>query len=215
MPRRARLLTRLDSTRQILDNIHARLAEASLRNVDIGPAGEWLLDNFHVVQEHVREVHQSLPRDFYRELPELASGPLTGYPRVYEIAITLISHTEGRIDLENVDLFVDAFQEVVVLSIGELWAIPAMLRLGLIESIRRMSLRTAERLDEVEAADQWIERIQDAHNREPHAVGRTLADFVGSRSPRSSSRASSPGCGSPAGRFRRSSGWSSGSPTKA
>ncbi len=180
MPRRARLLTRLDSTRQILDNIHARLAEASLRSVDIGPAGEWLLDNFHVVQEHVREVHQSLPRDYYRELPQLAAGPLAGYPRVYEIAITLISHTEGRIDLENVDLFVDAFQEVVVLSIGELWAIPAMLRLGLIESIRRMSLRTAERLDEVEAADRWIERIQDAHRRDPDAVGETLAEFVGS-----------------------------------
>jgi cyclic beta-1,2-glucan synthetase len=173
-------LTRLDATRQILDSIHARLAEASLRNVDIGPAGEWLLDNFHIVQEHVREVHQSLPRDYYRELPQLASGTLIGYPRVYEIAITLISHTEGRIDLENVDLFVDAFQEVVVLSIGELWAIPAMLRLGLIESIRRMALRTVERLDEVEAAEQWIERIQEAHGHDPDAVGQTLADFVGS-----------------------------------
>ena len=77
-----------------------------------GPPGEWLLDNFHVVQEHIREVRESLPRGYYRELPELAGGGLAGYPRVYELAITLISHTEGRIDLENVDLFVEAFQRV-------------------------------------------------------------------------------------------------------
>ena len=87
-------------------------------------------------------MRESLPRGYYRELPELASGPLAGYPRVYELAMTLISHTEARIDLENVELVVCAFQEVAPLSIGELWAVPAMLRLGLIESVRRMALRT-------------------------------------------------------------------------
>ena len=102
--RRTPLLARLDETRRILDDAHARLAAAADRGVDVGPAGEWLLDNYHVVQEHIREVRESLPRGYYRELPELASGPLAGYPRVYELAITLISHTEGRIDLDNVDL---------------------------------------------------------------------------------------------------------------
>ncbi|MEZ0336228.1 MAG: hypothetical protein ACAI18_19725, partial [Gemmatimonadales bacterium] len=66
---------------------------------DIGPAGEWLLDNYHVVVEHIGEVRESLPRGYYRQLPELRAGPLSGYPRVYELAITLISHSEGRIDL--------------------------------------------------------------------------------------------------------------------
>ena len=117
---------------------------------DVGPAGEWLLDNYHVVQEHIREVRESLPRGYYRELPELAAGALAGYPRVYELAITLIAHTEGRVDLDNVTNFVQAFQQVSPLTIGELWAIPAMLRLGLIENVRRMALRTVQRLDEVE-----------------------------------------------------------------
>ncbi|HEV8149430.1 MAG TPA: hypothetical protein VGP61_04530, partial [Gemmatimonadales bacterium] len=141
-PRPARLLNRLDATRGILASAHARLSTASLQGSDIGPAGEWLLDNYYVVQEHVREVHESLPRDYYRELPELAGGPLAGYPRVYELVITLISHTEGRLDADNVDRFVAAFQERTALSIGELWAVPAMLRLGLLESIRRMALRS-------------------------------------------------------------------------
>ncbi|MGH7497427.1 MAG: GH36-type glycosyl hydrolase domain-containing protein [Gemmatimonadales bacterium] len=172
------LLARLNETRRILDDAHDRLAAAAARNLDVGPAGEWFLDNFHIVQEHIHEVRESLPRGYYQELPELAGGGLSGYPRVYELAITLISHTEGRIDLENVDLFVEAFQRVSPLSIGELWAVPAMLRLGLIESVRRMALRTVQRLDEIELADEWAERILTASEQGASALGRALDAFV-------------------------------------
>jgi cyclic beta-1,2-glucan synthetase len=178
--RRAHLLERLDGTRRILEDVRARLAAAGEREVDVGPAGEWLLDNFHVVREHIREVRESLPRGYYRELPELASGPLTGYPRVYELAITLISHTEGRVEPENLGLFLDAYQQVAPLSIGELWAVPAMLRLGLIENVRRMALRSSERLDEVEAADHWAARIQAASDDGPGSLSAVLNGFVGS-----------------------------------
>ncbi len=146
---------------------------------DVGPAGDWLLDNYHVVQEHITEVTASLPRGYYRELPELSRGTLTGYPRVYELAISLISHTEGRIDLENVDAFVGAFQEISQLSLGELWAIPAMLRLGLLESVRRMALRTVQWLDEVQIADSWAARIQAANAQGSLALGESLREFVG------------------------------------
>ncbi len=115
-----------------------------------------------MVQEHIGEVRESLPRGYYRELPELAAGSLAGYPRVYELAITLISHSEGRVDLDNVSGFVAAFQQVATLTIGELWAIPAMLRLGLIENVRRMALRTVQRLDELEAADAAAARVARA-----------------------------------------------------
>ena len=176
--RRPRLLTRLDETRRILDAAHARLAAAADRDVDVGPAGEWLLDNFHVVQEHIREVRESLPRGYYRELPELAGGALPGYPRVYELAITLISHTEGRIDSGNVDLFVGACQEFTPLSIGELWAMPAMLRLGLLESVRRMALRTVQRLDELESADACAERLVAASRETASVLSTALNEFV-------------------------------------
>ena len=102
---------------------------------------------------------------------------------MYELAITLISHTEGRIDLENVDLFVEAFQRVSPLSIGELWAVPAMVRLGLIESVRRMALRTVQRLDELEAADAWAGRILASSEQGSAALGRALDAFVTSPPP--------------------------------
>ncbi|HET8624273.1 MAG TPA: hypothetical protein VFM14_11965, partial [Gemmatimonadales bacterium] len=183
MQRRPRLLERLDQTRGILDDAHARLAAAAEGEVDVGPAGEWLLDNYHVVQEHIREVRESLPRGYYRELPELTAGPLAGYPRIYELAITLISHSEGRVESGNLDLFVGAFQKVAPLLIGELWAIPAMLRLGLIESVRRMALRTVQHLDELEEADQWSARLVDAAqvgSAELHAV---FNEFVSDHPP--------------------------------
>ena len=151
--RRAGLLVRLDDTASVLAAAHARLSAAAAAGGDVGPAGEWLLDNQHVVAEHVREVRDSLPRGYYAELPQVAGGRLAGHPRVYEIATMLIGHTEGRVDRANVELFVAAFQEVSPLALGELWAVPAMLRLALIESVRRMAVRTLRRLDEVEAAD--------------------------------------------------------------
>jgi cyclic beta-1,2-glucan synthetase len=100
--RRIPLVRRLTRTRRILADAHARLTTASESGADVGPAGEWLLDNYHLMQEHIGEVRESLPRGYYRELPELASGPLAGHPRVYELAITLISHSEGRVDLGNI-----------------------------------------------------------------------------------------------------------------
>ncbi|MGH7648732.1 MAG: hypothetical protein ACREND_11480, partial [Gemmatimonadaceae bacterium] len=181
--RRARLLARLNGTRRILDDARTRLAAEAARDHDVGPTGDLLLDNFFVVREHIQEVHESLPRGYYHELPELASGPLAGYPRVYELAITLIAHTEGRIDLENVDPFVSAFQEVTPLSMGELWAVPAMLRLGLIENVRRMALRTVQRLDEIAEADEWAARIRDASDERPAALESALDSFVASHPP--------------------------------
>ena len=175
---RAPLLARLMHTRVLLDHARDRLAEVTAQKGDVGPAGEWLLDNFHVVREHIREVHESLPRGYYRTLPLLADGPLAGYPRVYELAITLISHTEGRVQLDDVELFVRAFQSVSPLSIGELWAIPAMLRLGCLESVRRMTLRSVQRLDELAEADAWADRMHEAGSDGAKRLRDVVAGFV-------------------------------------
>ena len=83
------------------------------------PSEDWLRDNYHVVQDQVREVRQDLPRKFYLELPKLADGPFAGYPRVYLVARELIAHTAGRLDLETLVDFVSAYQRVAPLSIGE------------------------------------------------------------------------------------------------
>jgi cyclic beta-1,2-glucan synthetase len=170
-------LSRLDETRRIVTAARAVLSADP--KLDVGPAGEWLLDNFHVIEEQLREIRESLPKSYYRELPTLASGLLSGEPRIFELAITLIAHTEGRVALAEIELFVSAVQEVSPLSLGELWALPAMMRLALIENIRRMTLRTVRRLDELEDADEWAARIETASETGERELRETLGAFVG------------------------------------
>jgi len=177
------LLRRLDDTRQVLADVREALADAASRNVDISTAGDWLLDNYYIVEEHMREIRTSLPSSYYQELPKLATGKLRGYPRVYELAIELIAHTEGRLDLENITLFTREYQRVQALRLGELWAVPTMLRLGLVENIRRMALRTAARLAEVENADRWANRLRDASEQSADALSRVLSTFIDSHPP--------------------------------
>ena len=172
------LLRRLDDTRTVLKEIQHALSDAAAHGVDISSAGEWLLDNYYIVQEHMREVRTALPHKYYQELPKLASGTLAGYPRVYELAIELIGHTEGRLDLDNITLFTREFQRVSQLKLGELWAIPTMLRLGLVENIRRMALRTAARLAEVQEADVWATRMRTASADSSDALSQALSTFI-------------------------------------
>ena len=118
--KKAPLLERLQETHEILLDARETLGQAADEGIDVSPAGEWLLDNFYTVEEHIREIRATLPRGYYRELPELASGPLARFPRVYEIAIELIANTEGHLDLANTELFVREYQRVTRLRIGEL-----------------------------------------------------------------------------------------------
>jgi cyclic beta-1,2-glucan synthetase len=177
------LLVRLEDTREVLDRVYHELNSGAERGLDISPAGDWLLDNFYIVQEHIREIRTNLPASYYEELPKLATGALAGYPRAYEVAIELIAHTEGHLDLDNITLFVREYQTVTPLRIGELWAIPTMLRLGLVENIRRMALRVAARLQEVESADRAAAHLREASEESPKALATALAAFVDDHPP--------------------------------
>src|SRR5262245_37430030 len=133
-PSRGRpLLPRLDKSADRLEQAYRFLS--SIARTDPQPVGseDWLRDNYHAVQDQIREIRQDLPRKYYIELPKLADGPFAGYPRVYLIARELVAHTAGRLDLETLVDFATAYQTVGPLSIGEIWAIPIMLRLALVE----------------------------------------------------------------------------------
>src|SRR5205085_381898 len=125
-----------------------------LRKGESTPAGaEWFIDNFHVIADQLREIRQDLPRGFDRELPKLAEGPLKGFPRVYALALALIAHTDSAVDLDTVKRFLNAYQSVDVLSIGELWAVVIMLRIALVENLRRLAVRMDESRRERAEAD--------------------------------------------------------------
>src|SRR5687768_9360414 len=128
------LLSRLTENEGVLIGAGERLKATVSAGHPIAPAGEWLLDNFHLVEEQVRTAKRHLPRAYSRELPRLLHGPSAGLPRVYDIALEAIAHGDGRLDAESLRRFVAAYQTAAPLRLGELWAIAIMLRLALIEN---------------------------------------------------------------------------------
>ena len=125
-----KLLSRLAENERVLVDTYDLIAAAVARNRRIAPAAEWLLDNFYLIEEQIRSTRRLLPRSYCGELPRLASGSAANYPRTYGIALELIAHTDGRVDAAGLNGFITAYQSVVSLTLGELWALPLMLRLA-------------------------------------------------------------------------------------
>ncbi|HWA88805.1 MAG TPA: glucoamylase family protein [Rhizomicrobium sp.] len=147
-----------DNTR-VLVRAYREIVRATRASQPITPAAEWLLDNFHIVDEQIREIKDDLPPGFYRTLPKLADGPLKGYPRVFGIAWAVVAHSDSAFDIEKLTRFVEAYQRVQMLTIGELWAIAITLRITLVENLRRLAEGIVARLEAGRVADAIAERI--------------------------------------------------------
>ncbi|EQD68115.1 Glycosyltransferase 36, partial [mine drainage metagenome] len=134
------LLARLADNEATLAHASVMLTRAVGKGLRITPAAEWLLDNDYLIEEQIRTAQRDLPKGYSRELPRLLNGPSAKLPRVYDIALETIAHGDGRVDRESLSRFVASYQTVTPLKLGELWAIPIMLRLGLIENLRRVAV---------------------------------------------------------------------------
>ncbi|MGQ0619825.1 MAG: GH36-type glycosyl hydrolase domain-containing protein [Panacagrimonas sp.] len=181
-----RMLQRLDENESLLLLMRERLAAVVAEDRRITPAGVWLLDNADLIEEQIRLARKHLPKGYSRELPRLALGASIGLPRVYDLAMETIAHSDGRIDLESLVRFIDAYQAKSELKLGELWAIPIMLRLALIENLRRAGARTvADQLDR-DRANTWAAQMLDIVTRDPKSLILVIADMARSDPPMSS-----------------------------
>ena len=181
------LLDRLLDNRRVLGRAQAMLEAAVQAQRHLTPAAEWLLDNVYLIEEQIRLAQQHLPEGYSRELPRLTEGPSSGFPRVYDIALSAIAHGDGRVDADSLSRFVRAYQSVTPLRLGELWAIPIMVRLALIENLRRVGMRViAHRIDR-SIAETWADRLTEICESDPKSLVLVLADMLRSKPPMSSS----------------------------
>lgn len=178
-----RLVARLNANEKILTEVCRRLMAAVTESRRIAPAGEWLLDNFYLIEEQIRTARRHLPKGYSRELPRLYDGPSAGLPRVYDLALDVIAHGDGRVDPENIRRFVAAYQTVTVLRLGELWAFPIMLRLALIENLRRVAVRLAASRIDQDLADNWADRLLAMAESDPKNLILVIADMARSNPP--------------------------------
>src|SRR5829696_9264820 len=175
----AQLLPRLEDNGRKLEAAYRALVEALQEGRPISPAAEWLVDNYHIVEEQLREIRQDLPKSYYHELPKLAEGELEGYPRIYSVAVTLIAHTDSRLDTNTLKRFIAAYQTVAPLSIGELWAVAITLRLALVENLRRLALAIARARAKRDDADRLADKLLELASLQPATVMSFLNERIG------------------------------------
>ena len=162
-----RLATRLRDNGRVLVDAYRTIAEAIREERAITPAAEWLVDNFHAVEEQIRLIRGDLPPGYYRQLPKLADGPFEGYPRVFGLAWAFIAHTDSRFDPQMLSRFVQAYQRVQPLTIGELWAVAITLRVILVENLRRAAERIVRSRAARQDADALADRLLGVGTRQP------------------------------------------------
>jgi len=182
---RYQLLTRLAQNENVLVDACAQLTQSIKDERPITPAGEWLLDNFYLIEEQIRTARRHLPRHYSSELPALRSGPSAGLPRVYDIALEIISHGDGQVDPDSLSRFIAAYQNVIPLTVGELWAVPIMLRLALIENLRRVAARLAASGTGSNTAAYWADHMTRIVERDPKNLVLVIADMARSNPPTS------------------------------
>ncbi|MEO5648724.1 MAG: glucoamylase family protein [Ginsengibacter sp.] len=172
-----KLLRRLDNNAKTLLEVRNLLVDSIRSGKTITPAAEWLLDNFYLIEEQIVIARRHLPKRYSRGLPYLANGNSAGMPRVYDIVLEIISHSDGRVDNKTLSGFIAAYQTEKVLTLGELWAIPIMLKLAVIENLRRVSEEIALDMIDSNLADYWGEQMIATVEEEPANLVLTIADM--------------------------------------
>ncbi len=169
------LVPRVQENGRVLHEAHTLIGNAARQRLALTPAAEWLLDNFHVVEDQLRDIREHLPAGYYQLLPKLADGPLRGYPRVYGLAWAIVAHTDSRFDPDWLIRFVRAYQRVQPLTIGELWAVPISLRIVMVENLRRLAVRIVGAQIARQGADKFVdELLPDTGTRPADLIERAI-----------------------------------------
>lgn len=176
-----KLLKRLDENGKTLLEVRNLLVESIRNDQAIMPAAEWLLDNFYLIEEQIVIARKHLPKGYSEALPYLSNGNSAGMPRVYDIVLEIISHSDGRVDNKSLSGFIASYQKNKILSLGELWAIPIMLRLGVIENLRRVSEKIALDMIDHNLADYWADKMLDTVKEDPANLVLSIADMARSK----------------------------------
>ena len=179
------LAVRLRDNESVLLQAYRAIANAVGEGHAITPAAEWLLDNYHLVEEQIREIRNDLPPGYYRQLPKLTAGPFAGYPQIFGVAWAFVAHTDSRFDPEILRRFVRAYQRVQPLSIGELWALAITLRIVLVENLRRGAKRIVASHAARQQADALADRLLGVNGRPGESMRSVFQHYEQAPLPRS------------------------------
>jgi cyclic beta-1,2-glucan synthetase len=176
------LLRRLGDSERVIGRCHQLLLAAQEAGSRLASSAQWLLDNHWLIEEQVQLARRHFPPGYSRQLPRVASGAAAGVPRIHDIILEFVVHVDGRVDEEALARYLCAYQEVTPLTLGELWSVPIMLRLALVESLRRVTVNMSWQRAHRDNAIVWARRFDAIPDRQEGAF-QVLADLVGEKPP--------------------------------
>lgn len=142
------------------------------------PAAEWLLDNFYIIEEQVKSIRRDLTKKQYSRLPSLEKGPMKGYARIYNLALELVSHTNGKVDDRALVKYIKAYQTHNVLTNQELWALSIMIRLAIIEKLRFICEKIMQSRIQKRKADRLLDSITAGEGQDFGKTIKTLENQI-------------------------------------
>ena len=173
------LLTRVEQNNRALVRCYEWLMGELESGRGITPAAQWLVDNLHAVEAHIRQVHQDLPDGYFKQLPKLGPGFLEGHPRIFGIMWAYVAHTDSDFDPDQLGRYIHAHETRKALTLGELWAAPINLRIVLIENVRRVSEQVVAAAKQRAAADEIADLLLGIDGSAPEGLSHVLAGRAG------------------------------------
>ncbi len=171
------LARRLRDNETVLLNCYRAIARSVESGDTITPSAEWILDNYHIVEEQIFQIKGDLPPGYYRQLPRIAQGHFAGLPRVFGIAWAYVAHMDSRFDVDTLCRMLAAYQRVQPLTIGELWAVAITLRIVLVENLRRGAQRIVRSHRLRRRADAVADRVLGLTAAPPIPISEALQDL--------------------------------------
>ncbi|HSP83131.1 MAG TPA: glucoamylase family protein, partial [Gillisia sp.] len=175
----------LEDSKQILTETYRTLSKVVKSEREISSASKWLMDNFYIIQEQTVQIAADFPKAYQKSIPILTEGEYVGYPRVYEIIRNILTHTDNVLDNEVLLEYIQAYQKEETLKLGELWAIPIMIRLFLIQILAEKASRILNQKHISIEVENFIKEIEKNNLQEPGAFSHAISNWVKEHSEKS------------------------------
>lgn len=156
------LFSRLNSNQNFISKVYTSVIEDTSSKLPICPASEWLLDNFYIIEEDIKSLKLTLPSKLFKDLKYLDNGYLRNYPRIFAIALEMVSHQDGKIEEDKLIDFINAYQSQSYLSMPELWSLCPMFTIAVIEKVRSI----CEEIIEIQAQWKEVEKLRGKNYNE-------------------------------------------------
>src|SRR5689334_12977233 len=125
----------LQNWKETVQDAYTRFRAAPSKDLPFSRASEWMLDNYYIINQTLHQIEVDLPKRYLNELPRLNTTALKEYPRIFALAREWIGYSQSQLDLPQITIFIQNYQQVTPLTIGEIWALPTMFRIGILESL--------------------------------------------------------------------------------